>query len=76
MFSSHQLTALREARGLTRSELHRALVRRGFNGCRALINRWETGTSEPSASEVALLATVLDNAVADFFILNVPATVV
>ena len=67
MFSFDQLAALRQARGLSRSDLHRALVRRGFEGCRARINRWESGASEPSASEVALVAEVLDVPIADLF---------
>jgi transcriptional regulator with XRE-family HTH domain len=73
MFSCNQLTALRGERGLSRSDLHRALVRRGFERCRALINRWEAGTSEPTASEVALLAETLHVPVASLFDAPTPA---
>lgn len=59
MFSHARLAALRAQRGLSRSDLYRALVQRGLARCRSLIDRWESGTSEPSASEAALLATVL-----------------
>ena len=37
----------------------RAPVRRGLTRCRSPIDRWETGKSEPSASEAALRAVVL-----------------
>lgn len=67
MFACNQLVTLREERELSRSDLHRALVRRGFEGCRARINRWESGASEPSANEVALVAEVLDVPIADLF---------
>ena len=60
MFSHARLVSLREERGISRSDLHRALILRGLNRCRSLIDRWETGRSEPSATEVALLAAVLD----------------
>ena len=60
MFLCSRLSVLRLERGLSRSALHRALVRRGLDRCRALLNRWEAGTSVPSANEVALLAATLD----------------
>lgn len=59
MFSHARLIANRQERGLSRSDLHRALVRRGLSRCRSLIDRWETGRSEPSASEAAHIAAVL-----------------
>ena len=59
MFSSTRLVALRQGQSLSRSDLHRALVRRGLTRCRSLIDRWETGKSEPTASEAALIAVVL-----------------
>lgn len=67
MFASDRLVLLRAERGLSRSALHRALVRRGCERCRALINRWEAGTSEPSANDVELLAEVLGVSVDELF---------
>lgn len=67
MFSSTRLVALRQQQMLSRSDLHRALVRRGLTRCRSLIDRWETGKSEPSASEVAMLAAVLGTTLDQFF---------
>lgn len=67
MFNHDRLVATRVARKLTRSDLHRALVRRGFDRCRAMINRWEDGTSLPTANEVALLAATLGVPVESLF---------
>lgn len=60
MFSSAKLMAARESAGMSRSDLHRALVRVGVDRCRALVDRWESpGGSVPSANEAAALAAVL-----------------
>ncbi len=58
-FSPQRLTAARQARELTRSQLHIELALVGVERCRALIDLWSTGASEPRANEVAALATVL-----------------
>lgn len=60
MFSYPHLVALRQSRGWSRSDLHRALILRGHTMCRSLVDRWETGRSEPSASAAAALAAVLN----------------
>jgi len=65
MFLCERAVSLREALGLSRSDLHRAMVRAGYNGCRAQINRWERGDAEPSVREVVLLATALHRPVTD-----------
>lgn len=67
MFSPTSLTRIRERRGLTRSAVHRALVRRGLERCRSMVDRWESGRSEPSASEVEHIAAVLEVPIADLF---------
>ena len=73
MFSSTRLVALRQGQSLSRSDLHRALVRRGLTRCRSLIDRWETGKSEPSASEAALLAAVLGASLEQLFAVEIVA---
>ena len=67
MFSSAKLVRVRESRGFSRSDVHRALVRQGMDCCRSLIDRWESGRSEPSASEAELLARTLGVPLTELF---------
>lgn len=67
MFSYVKLVTARESSGFTRSSFHRALIRGGLDRCRALVDRWESGRSEPSASEVATIARVLGVRIEDLF---------
>ena len=68
MFSSASLTASRVRRGFTRSQLHHELVIVGIRRCRSLIDHWESGKSEPRASEIEALSRVLDVPLSDFFV--------
>lgn len=67
MFSTSRLMQIRTDRHLTRSQVHRELVRAGSECCRSLVDRWESGRSEPSASDLELLANVLQVPMADLF---------
>lgn len=66
-FSPRRLTAAREARGLSRSQVHIEMARVGQGRCRALIDLWSTGASDPRASDLAALAFVLDVPIDYFF---------
>lgn len=59
VFSPERLAALRLEHCGSRSDLYRALVQSGYLGCRSMIDRFENARSEPSASEVWLIACVL-----------------
>ena len=67
-FSHEKLAKLRHARGLSRSALHRELVRRGHTLCRSLVNKWELARSIPSANDAWMLALVLEVPIADLFV--------
>ncbi|MFH1464783.1 MAG: helix-turn-helix transcriptional regulator [Pseudomonadota bacterium] len=67
MFSPANLERIRIHRGWSRSELHRRLVRRGLDRCRALIDLWASGRAEPRATEVEVLAEVLQVPLQDLF---------
>lgn len=67
MFSHERLRKAREARGYTRTDLHLELVLIGVRRCRALIDLWEGGRSEPRASDLEALARVLEVPISSFF---------
>ncbi len=59
MFSPTRLKHYRGRRYLTRSQLHNELVLLGHRRCRAMINRWESGAVEPSATDLLFLSRAL-----------------
>ena len=67
MFAHARITSSRIRCGFSRSKLHQELVLVGVRRCRALIDHWETGRSEPRASELFGLASVLGVPISDFF---------
>lgn len=66
-FVPSRLTLFRLHRGLTRSDLHQALIQGGVRRCRALIDHWERGRSEPRASDLFALSCILGRPMAAFF---------
>lgn len=68
MFSPDRLKASRVLADLSRSDLHRKLVMAGVTRCRAMINRWEDGLAEPTASDLEALATALNVRIEDLFV--------
>lgn len=67
MFSPTRLRRARLQRGLSRSQLHQELILLGVLRCRAMMDLWESGRSEPRASEVQALATILQIPIADLY---------
>lgn len=67
LFAPSRLVQLRTRRGLSRSDLHEALLLLGVRRCRALIDHWERARSEPRASELFAISCILEAPMADFF---------
>ncbi|MFH1468342.1 MAG: helix-turn-helix transcriptional regulator [Pseudomonadota bacterium] len=67
MFSPTRLMMFRLRRNLTRSQLHNELILLGHRRCRAMINRWETGAVEPTATDLQFLARALRAPLDSFF---------
>lgn len=67
LFAPSRLEELRARRGLSRSDLHRSLILVGVKRCRALIDHWARGRSEPRASELLALSFILGAPMAEFF---------
>jgi len=67
MFSPPRLRLARQQRGLSRSQLHHELILLGVRRCRAMMDLWENGRSEPRATEVQALATVLQVPIAALY---------
>jgi len=66
-FSPRLLSEARARKNLSRSQLHLALAHVGVERCRALIDGWHAGTSQPRASDLIALATVLQVPMESFF---------
>jgi hypothetical protein len=73
-FSTRLLAKARERKQLSRSQLHLALAHVGVERCRALIDAWHAGTSQPRASDLVALATVLEVPMESFFEIEPVAT--
>ena len=68
VFSSQKFDYLLRKRKVRVPELHRELVMHGYKRSLAQIYNWRRGVAEPYASELSLLALVLQCDKDDFFV--------